>query len=147
MDNNFIRLKKESFDILNENKHIVLATSFEDFVTARTISYVMINDDLYFQTLSTYEKAIQIKNNDKVALCLGNLQITGTAKILNHPSENNEFLQKYKLIHYNAYNKYSMLEDEVVIKVKIDKISLWKYENSSGHKLTIDLIKKEFRYE
>ena len=144
MDNNFIRLKQESFDILNENKHIVLATSFENFVTARIISYVMIDDDLYFQTLSTYEKVIQIKNKDKVALCLDNLQITGTAKILNHPSENNEFLQKYKLIHYNAYNKYSMLENEVVIKVKINKASLWKYENNSGYKLVIDLINKEF---
>ena len=147
MDNNFIRLEKEAFDILNKNKHIVLATSFEDFVTARTISYIMINNELYFQTLSTYEKAIQIKNNDKVALCLDNLQIIGTAQILNHPSENDEFLQKYKLIHYNAYNKYSMLKDEVIIKVRIHKISLWKYENNSGHKLTIDLVKKEFRYE
>lgn len=147
MDSNFIMLKKEIFDILSKNKHIVLATSFENFVTARTISYVMINDELYFQTLSTYVKTIQIKNNDKVALCLDNLQIIGTAKILNHPSENEEFLQKYKKMHQNAYNKYSMLEYEVVIKVKIDKVSLWKYENNSGHKLTIDLVKKEFRYE
>ena len=37
-----------------------------------------------------------------------------------------------------------MLENEVVIKVKINKVSLWKYENNSGHKLVIDLINKEF---
>lgn len=144
MNNDFINLKNEVFDILNNNKYIVLATSFENNVTARTISYIMIKDELYFQTLSTYEKALQIKNNSNVALCLDNLQITGTAQILNHPSENNEFLQRYKQIHYNAYNKYSMLENEVVIKVKINKASLWKYENNSGHKLVIDLINKEF---
>lgn len=144
MDSNFIKLKNEVFDTLNNNKHIVLATSFENNVTARTISYIMIKDELYFQTLSTYEKALQIKNNSNVALCLDNLQITGTAQILNHPSENNEFLQKYKQIHNNAYNKYSMLENEVVIKVKINKASLWKYENNSGNKIVIDLINKEY---
>lgn len=144
MNNDFIKFKNEVFDILNNNKHIVLATSLEDNVTARTISYIMIKDELYFQTLSTYEKALQIENNSNVALCLDNLQITGTAQILNHPSENNEFLQKYKQIHCNAYNKYSMLENEVVIKVKISKATLWKYENNSGHKLVIDLINKEF---
>jgi nitroimidazol reductase NimA-like FMN-containing flavoprotein (pyridoxamine 5'-phosphate oxidase superfamily) len=144
MDSNFIKLKNEVFDTLNNNKHIVLATSFENNVTARTISYIMIKDELYFQTLSTYEKALQIKNNSNVALCLDNLQITGTAQILNHPSENNEFLQKYKQIHNNAYNKYSMLENEVVIKVKFNKASLWKYENNSGHKIVIDLVKKEY---
>lgn len=144
MNNDFINLKNEVFDILNNNKHIVLATSFENNVTVRTISYIMIKDELYFQTLSTYEKALQIKNNINVALCLDNLQMTGTAQILNSPSENNEFLQKYKQIHNNAYSKYSMLENEVVIKVKINKASLWKYENNSGHKIVIDLINKEY---
>ena len=144
MNNDFINLKNEVFDILNNNKHIVLATSFENNVTARTISYIMIKDKLYFQTLSTYEKALQIKNNSNVALCLDNLQMTGIAQILNHPSENNKFLQRYKQIHNNAYNKYSMLENEVVIKVKFNKASLWKYENNSGHKIVIDLVKKEY---
>lgn len=38
-----------------------------------------------------------------------------------------------------------MLENEVVIKVKINKASLWKYENNSGYKLIVDLINtKEF---
>lgn len=144
MNNDFIKLKNKVFDILNNNKYIVLATSFENNVTARTISYIMIKDELYFQTLSTYEKAFQIKNNSNVALCLDNLQMNGTAQILTSPSENNEFLQKYKQIHNNAYNKYSMLENEVVIKVKINKASLWKYENNSGHKIVIDLINKEY---
>ena len=144
MDSNFIKLKNEVFDILNNNKHIVLATSFENNVTARTISYIMLKDELYFQTLSTYEKALQIKNNSNIALYLDNLQMTGTAQILNHPSENKEFLQKYKKTHYNAYNKYSMLENEVVIKVKFNKASLWKYENNSGNKIVIDLVKKEY---
>ena len=58
MDSNFINIKTEVFDILNNNNHIVLATSFENNVTATTISYIMIKDELYFQTLSTYEKAL-----------------------------------------------------------------------------------------
>ena len=118
LNNKFEVLKKECFYILDNNKHIVLATSYNDLVTARTISYVMINEKLYFQTLKTYEKVYQITHNNKVALCIDNLQIEGLAKIVGHPfdNKNNLFLELYKEKHNSAYQKYSSLADEVVIE-------------------------------
>lgn len=149
IDNKFERLKKECFDILDNNKHIVLATSYNDSVTVRTISYVMINEKIYFQTLKTYEKVNQINHNNKVALCLDNLQIEGLAKVIGHPfdSTNNIFLELYKEKHNSAYEKYSNLTDEIVIEITINKISRWIYKENIGHKEIIDLIKKEYRDE
>ena len=149
LNNKFEVLKKECLDILDNNKHIVLATSYNDLVTARTISYVMINEKLYFQTLKTYEKVYQITHNNKVALCIDNLQIEGLAKIVGHPfdNKNNLFLELYKEKHNSAYQKYSSLADEVVIEVTINKISRWIYIDNVGHKEIINLITKEYKDE
>ena len=149
INSNFQKLKKECFDLLDNNKHIVLATSYNDLVTARTISYVMINGKLYFQTLKTYEKVNQINHNNKVALCIDNLQIEGLAKIVGHPfdNKNNIFLELYKEKHNSAYKKYSSLADEVVIEVTISKISRWTYVDNIGHKEIIDLISEEYKDE
>ena len=149
LNNKFEVLKKECFDILDNNKHIVLATSYNDLVTARTISYVMINEKLYFQTLKTYEKVYQITHNNKVALCIDNLQIEGLAKIVGHPfdNKNNLFIELYKEKHNSAYQKYSSLADEVVIEVTINKISRWIYIDNVGHKEIINLITKEYKDE
>ncbi len=148
INSNFKKLKKECFDILDNNKHIVLATSYNNLVTARTISYVMINEKLYFQTLKTYEKVNQINHNNRVALCIDNLQIEGLAKIVGHPFDNNNlFLELYKEKHNSAYKKYSSLADEVVIEIIINKISRWNYIDNVGHKEIIDLIREEYKDE
>ena len=145
-NNNYNRVKKEIFEILSKNKHIVLATSYKDVVTARTISYVFIDEKILFQTLSSYIKTQQIEKNSNVALCIDNLQIEGKAKVIGNPLEkNNEiFLNKYKKNHKSAYEKYSMLKDEVVIEVVIEKISRWFYKNNKGYKESINLITKGY---
>lgn len=146
INDNYNRVKSEIFEILSKNKHVVLATSFKDIVTARTISYVFIDEKILFQTLSSYVKTQQIEKNSNVALCIDNLQIEGKAKVVGNPLEkNNEiFLNEYKKIHKSAYEKYSMLKDEVVIEVVIEKISRWFYKNNKGYKESINLITKGY---
>ena len=70
---------------LESNGHAVLATSASDRVSARMISYVVSGGKLYFQTDRNFEKYRQIVENNKVALCLGAIQIQGIAKILGLP--------------------------------------------------------------
>lgn len=78
-------LEKETFDYLDKKKHIVLATSLNDEPTARTVSHIILDKKIYFQTDIKFDKCMQIEENNNVALCLENYQIEGTTKILEHP--------------------------------------------------------------
>ena len=122
-------LEKETFDYLDKKKHIVLATSLNDEPTARTVSHIILDKKIYFQTDIKFDKCMQIEENNNVALCLDNYQIEGTAKILEHPfnEKNESFLNKFKQVHENSYNEYSTLEDEVVIEINPIFIKIWKY--------------------
>lgn len=141
MEREYIDLKNETYNHLMNNRHIVLATSSHGRVTARTISYIVLDNKIMFQTDSTFLKAKQIKSNNKVALCIDNIQIEGIAKILGNPFDeyNNKFLKKYKQIHESAYNKYSHTKNEIVIEVCPILITIWKYENELGIRKVINL--------
>ena len=84
------KLEKETFDNLDKKKHIVLATCLNDEPTARTVSYIILDNKIYFQTDIKFDKCMQIEENNNVALCLDNYQIEGTAKILEHPRNKTE---------------------------------------------------------
>ncbi|MFR0823396.1 MAG: pyridoxamine 5'-phosphate oxidase family protein [Clostridia bacterium] len=128
-------LEKETFDYLDKNKHIVLATCLNNEPTARTVSYIIIDNKIYFQTDIKFDKCMQMEGNENVALCLDNYQIEGTAKILEHPfnEKNNKFLEKFKQVHKKSFNEYSDLEDEVVIEIKPIFIKIWKYINNKPY--------------
>lgn len=129
------KLEKETFAYLDKNKHIVLATCLKDEPTARTVSHIIIDNKIYFQTDINFDKCMQIEENKNVALCLDNYQIEGTAKILEHPfnEKNNKFLEKFKQVHKNSFNEYSALEDEVVIEINPVFIKIWKYINNKPY--------------
>lgn len=124
-------LKEEIINILEREKHIVLASCSDGRVTARTMSHVNIGIDIYFQTDKKFLKAEQIAQNPKVALCVGNLQIEGAAVLGHHPAdpENTEILRLYKQKHPHSFEMYSSMKDEIVIKVKPTLAILWKYIN------------------
>lgn len=125
----FIKEKQEVFQILSSKKTMVLATSAENRVTARSMSCVVINDKIYFQTDRTFLKYRQIKNNPQVALCIDNIQIEGLASITGHPysNENKHFIEKFKIDHNGSFLNYSHMENEIVVEVKPVLITLWKY--------------------
>ena len=125
----YIKLEKETFDYLDKKKHIVLATCLNDEPTARTVSHIILDNKIYFQTDIKFDKCIQIEENNNVALCLENYQIEGTAKILEHPfnEKNKRFLNKFKQVHKNSFNEYSAIKDEVVIEINPIFIKIWKY--------------------
>lgn len=126
----FSKLKTEVADLLETKKVMVLATSSNNRVTARSMSCVIIDSKIYFQTDKTFLKCEQMSSNPNVALCFGNIQIEGTAKIKDHPFEeqNRTFIEEFKKAYIGSYNSYSHMENEVVIEVTPKLVTLWKYE-------------------
>jgi uncharacterized pyridoxamine 5'-phosphate oxidase family protein len=126
---NYDILKDEAIQFLGAQKFLVLATSFDDRVTARTMGYINKGLTIYFQTDRNFLKVKQIEKNPNVALCGANVQIEGTAKIGNHPFEpsNKEFIELFKKKYTLAFNTYSHLKNEIVIEVEPRFITFWKY--------------------
>ena len=83
----FEEVKEEKVRFLEKNEFAVLATSLNNRVTARTVTYVSEGLTIIFYTLTSLKKFAQIKANSKVALCLDNASIEGTAEIVGNQQE------------------------------------------------------------
>ena len=140
----YYKLEKEVFENLDSNTHIVLATCLNDEPTARTVSHIILDNKIYFQTDINFDKCIQIEGNSNVALCLNNYQIEGTAKILSHPfnKNNKRFLDKFKKVHESSFKEYSSLENEVVIEIKPIFITIWKYVDNKPYREYLNITDK-----
>lgn len=149
MDIDFEKLKVEVMELLRSKNVAVLATSSSDRVTARSVSYVIINSRIYFQTDKTFLKYKQIIKNPNVALCIDNIQIEGNAKIKGHPfnEENRAFIEEFKKAHNGSFNTYSHMENEVVIEIEPVSVTLWKYEEGQPLRDFLDLQNKRARRE
>ena len=77
----FEKLRKEIELMLTNGRHIVLATSSDDRITARTVSFGNDGFNIYFMSWDHNKKIRQLKKNSRVALCMDNLQIEGEAII------------------------------------------------------------------
>ncbi|WIF95468.1 pyridoxamine 5'-phosphate oxidase family protein [Caminicella sporogenes] len=136
----FDELKIEFEKLIKIKKYMVLATSKDNRVTARSVSCIVINSKIYFQTDKTFLKYKQIKSNPNVALCIDNFQVEGYAKIKGHPFEieNKNFIEVFKKVHNGSFNTYSHMENEVVIEVEPKFVTAWKYENGKAFKEILD---------
>ena len=94
----FDEVKEEKVRFLGQNEFAVLATSLNNRVTARTVTYISEGLTIIFYTLTSCKKFAQIKANLKVALCLDNASIEGIAEILGNPhkEENKRLLEIFK---------------------------------------------------
>jgi len=86
-DLKFDEVKEEKVRFLEQNEYAVLATSQNNRVTARTVTYVSEGLTIIFYTLTSTKKFAQIKANSKVALCLNNVSIEGTAEIVGNQQD------------------------------------------------------------
>ena len=143
---------KDALTKLKTKSIMVLATSLNDFVTARNMSVITVNDKIYCQTDKNMIKSIQINENPNVAYCIDNIQITGKAKIIGTWEDNKNILAEYKLKHNNSYEKYKRIKDEVVIETIIEQIQIWEYKDGKPYIIKMNLVEntfasKEFRTE
>lgn len=134
----FNKVRKEIFEQIGSSFHGTLATCSKDRVTARIISFVVIDNKFYFQTGKDMLKTKQIHDNRNVAITNNAVQIEGFASLLGHPIDFKEFINLYKDKYPIAYEKYSSLECEVLFEVKPRLIKLWKYEDGIPKIVTLD---------
>ena len=139
--------KEKILDFISNMGVCVLATGANDIITARNISVVNDGFDVYFNTDKIFTKYKQIVSNKNVAFCKDNYQMEGVAEILGHPNDEELFTNMYKEKHMNSYKKYSHLENEIVIKVKLKKVQVWNYVGNQTYLINYDVDKNELKTE
>lgn len=137
---------KNFFDELGIAKKMVLATSSNDVVAARTVSVLAFDEKFYFQTDMTMTKAKDIMNNSNVALATSNIQIRGICSNVGHPfdEQNKKFLNYFKKYYSSAYTKYSHLKNERVYEITPIMVKLWIYEDESPCIAILDCEKQKY---
>ena len=141
MINKIVNVENIVLDLLGDSNILVLATSFDNRVTARSVSCVIFNNKIYLQTDIDFLKYKQIIKNPNIAFCKDNIQIEGVAKPKGHPflNENIDFLNLYKKHHFSSFKNYSHLENEVVIEVEPTLITKWVYDDGRPLRISFNL--------
>ena len=134
----------ELFQIIGEAKKAVLATSSNNRVTSRMMSFVIYKNKFYCQTDKRFLKVEQILDNPKVSICIDNIQIEGIAQIIGKPSENNIFSTLFNKYFKNSYENYSFLENEVLLKINPTFKAVWNYKESIPIRNFYKLDSKEY---
>ena len=114
---------------LEKETTLTLATCADNRVTIRPMSHVNEGLTVYFQTGAHYLKTRQIKINPNVAMRVGTYEIEGVAEIIGHPLDkaNRFFMEKYQTKHPNYAERWSVLPDQVLVKVKVRLARQWRY--------------------
>jgi uncharacterized pyridoxamine 5'-phosphate oxidase family protein len=134
---------------IGECKIMALATSSQNHPTVRLVSCIVYEHKIFFQTGTDLIKYKQICDNNRVALCVDNIQLEGVAAILGktNDKQNTEIMEVYKKHYKNSYETYMHNETEVLIKIVLTKIIKWDYENGKPYRIFIDIDNKQARKE
>jgi hypothetical protein len=132
---------------LSERSIMVLATSANGEVSARSMSVFVHHGRIYFQTGSTMEKMAQIRANRNVALCFDNWQIQGEAKSLGNWDANPDLLPFYIARHEGSYRLYGKMKEQIVVEVTIRHVKRWDYVDRKPHIASFDFVNKTFTIE
>lgn len=127
-----------------ESKKMVLSTSLNDIVTSRTMSIIVLDEKLYFQTDKTLRKYRQLKGNPNVSLCIDNIQIEGECEEVGIPLENTEFSNAYKKYFLSSYTSYTSLKNERLFVVIPTFIERWLYIGSDPYIEIFDVANKHY---
>ena len=124
---NYDELMDEIIQKLHSAKEIVLATCSNNKVTARMMCHINDGLTIMFSTNRNSEKVKQMKQNQNIALAIGNLKIEAVAEIFGHPRGNSFFIEEYpkKFPHLGAI--YPDTPDDLLVIAKPVKISLFKF--------------------
>lgn len=140
----FEEAKENLFKKLGQSKVMVLSTTDGERVTSRSMSIIIDNEKMYFQTALEFSKYKDIEKNKNVALCVDNIQIEGEITLITslYDEEASSFKKLYEEYHKSSYDAYSKLMGNRVFEVSIKKVSLYKYVGSDVRREFIDFEKK-----
>lgn len=138
----FERERNQIFAELGDHIKMVLSTSYQDQVTSRMMSVLLIEEKFYFQTDCEMRKYQQLQKNPNVAFCTHNIQIEGICKEVGRPSENETFCQLYQRYFSNSYAMYTNIEKERLFAVSPAYIQIWVYENGKPFVKTLDFERR-----
>ena len=96
-----------------------LATSSDNRVTARTVTYVSDHLDIFFLSWAHHTKCVQIRDNPRVALCKHNLEMEGMARILGNPLDpvNSKYADIFKKRVPEEFGMFSSQDGMVMVRV------------------------------
>ena len=148
--------KLNMIEEIKKRQFMVLATSEEDYVMARTVVFIPEGLSVFFMMRPATRKYTQIEANPNVAVADGNLQIEGVASSRGHPfaEQNTKIMEIWKemnpRLYENAANSYPKRPEIELIEVVPRRIALYKnpaFDNVSEpywHILYVD-AKKAFK--
>jgi general stress protein 26 len=126
MDNNLQKEKlnydetvKAKVKFLEAHNYMAIATSHNDKVTVRTVTYVSDAMNIYFLSCLHHTKCVQIEANPNVAACIDNIQIQGKAEILGKPLDerNKEYADIYRKKLPAIFEIFSKKPEIVMVKM------------------------------
>jgi uncharacterized pyridoxamine 5'-phosphate oxidase family protein len=136
---------------IGESKIMALATSSQNHPTVRLVSCVIGDNKIYFQTGSDLIKYKQICENNKVGLCIDNIQIEGIANIIGKAGGKQKDIIKimeiYKKHYLDSYETYSNNDKEVLIEVIPVRIIKWDYEKGKPYRIFVNIMDKAVKKE
>lgn len=126
------REKERVLGFLEAKHAIVVATSLDDRVTARTISFANHGLAILFMSWAHHTKCVQIRGNPRVALCRDNVQIEGIAEIQGSPQD--ERNKRYADILRDKYpeNHERFADEPGMVIVKVIPTSITIFDQSDG---------------
>lgn len=141
---NFDEKYAKLFKALGESKSMVLSTSLNDHVTSRTMSILMIEQQLYFQTDKLSKKYEQLHKNPHVSLCMDHIQIEGKCAEIGAPTEHPVFCELYKQHFPFAFDLYSHLPNERLFCVTPLYIKTWIYIDGHPFEELFSVAEKKY---
>lgn len=131
------------WDELGESRVMVLATANGEAVSARSVSVVMQEGRLLFQTDLGSRKYAQLKKNPRAALCWDNVQIEGECRETGRPQDHPVFCELFSKHYPGAFARYTLLENERLFCLTPAFIRRWLYVDGAPFVETFDPIKGE----
>jgi len=143
----YTQLVSEIEGILQKAENIVFSTCADNRVTGRTMCHVNDGLDVMFGTGGDSLKVQQARQNNRVALVCGSLQMEAVAELWGAPSKHAGYNQlndvKFPWMK-SAYPLDPNVEDTGMLVIcHPTKVSLYKYIDGQPHWDVLDVEKRE----
>lgn len=123
----FKQTMEEKVAFLDAHDHMSFATSSDDLVTVRIVTYVSDGLNIYFITSRHSKKYPQILANPKVSACIDNVQIMGKAEVLGKPldEKNKDYADIYSRQLPDIFAQYFSIPGMELVRMVPSLFETW----------------------